>query len=129
MDAAEKAGAEREIAEAVDAYERALMQNDTGALAAFFREGPETVRMMTDAGLYGHDAITAFRAGRDVSDVAREITRRQVTALTPEIGVAVAEYRRRASGRRGCQSQTWLKEDGVWRIAAAHVSVGPAPIG
>ena len=79
---------------------------------------------MTEGGLYGIEAIAAFRKGRDVSDIARELTRVDIVALAPDVAVATAEYRRTGSGRRGAQSQVWVRRPEGWRIASAHVSLG-----
>lgn len=113
-----------EIRAAFDAYEAALQANDVAALTAFFWEDARAVRMTTDGGIYGHAAISAFRRGRDVTDLARDLTRVEVLVLGPDTGVATAEYRRKASGRCGAQSQVWVRRREGWRIAAAHVSLG-----
>ena len=39
--------------------------------------------------------------------------------------MATAEYRRLKSGRRGAQSQVWVRRPEGWRIASAHVSLAP----
>ena len=113
-----------EIRAAFEAYEAALQANDVPALIAFFWQDARAVRMTTDGGLYGIEAITAFRRGRDAEDIARELLRVEIVALSPDIGLAVAEYRRLGSGRRGAQSQVWTRRLEGWRIAAAHVSLG-----
>lgn len=119
-----KAEVVAEIRAEFDRYEAALVGNDVAALIGFFRPDAEAIRMMTDSGLYGIDEIAAFRKGRDTADLARDLTRVEVVALSDDIGVAVAEYRRRGSGRRGAQTQVWQRGPDGWRIAAAHVSLG-----
>ena len=114
-----------ELRAAFDAYEAALLANDVEALSGFFWRDPRAVRLSPGGGLFGYEAIAAFRRGRDVSDVARDLTRVTFTALGPDVGVACAEYRRRGSGRRGAQSQTWARFPEGWRIVAAHVSLEP----
>ena len=75
-----------EVRAAFDGYEAALGLNDVEALTAYFWQSPQAVRLMTEGGLYGIEAIAAFRKGRDVSDIARDAhTRRH----------------RRADARRG----------------------------
>ncbi len=113
-----------EIRAAFDRYEAALTGNDVEALVAFFRQDALAIRMMNDRGLYGIGAIAAFRKGRDTADLARELLRVDVVALSADIGVATAEYRRTGSGRRGAQSQVWQRGPDGWHIAAAHVSLG-----
>ncbi len=120
----DEAAIEAEIRAEFGRYEAALAMNDLGALAGFFWEDPRTLRMTTTGGLYGHAAIVAFRRERDVADVARKLERVEVVAWSPDFGVATAEYRRRISGRRGSQSQVWMRRPEGWRIVAAHVSLG-----
>jgi len=116
-----------EVRAAFDAYEAALMANDVDALNDFFWRDPRTVRFGPGDARYGHDAIAAFRSGRDTSDLARRLERVHVTAFGEDCAVAFAEYRRTASGRRGQQSQTWVRFADGWRIVAAHVSLEPSP--
>ncbi len=123
MDEDERARAASEIRAAFDAYEAALAANDVAALSGFFWEDPRAVRLGPGGGLYGHTAIAAFRRGRDVTDIAREIAEVRVVVLAPDIGVATCEYRRKVSGRRGAQSQVWQRLPEGWRIVSAHVSL------
>ncbi len=120
----DEAGVAAEIRAEFEAYEAALVANDTAALALFFRDDPRTLRMTTEGGLYGHAEIAAFRRARDVSDLARDLLRVEIVALGSDVGVATAEYRRRGSGRRGAQTQVWMRDPEGWRIVAAHVSIG-----
>lgn len=121
------AAVEREIRAAFDTYEAVLVGNDVEGLINLFWRDPRAVRLSDDSGLYGFDAIAAFRRARDPSDMARTLTRVEIVALTADCGVANAEYRRTGSGRCGTQSQTWIRTPEGWRIASAHVSLGPAP--
>ncbi|QPM90234.1 AtzH-like domain-containing protein [Pseudooceanicola algae] len=114
---------EAEIRTAFDAYERALSENDVPALSEFFWEDPRAVRLGPDGGLYGHDRIRAFRRGRDVSDIARDLYEIRILALGPNTGSATCEYRRIGSGKRGAQSQVWKRFPEGWRIVSAHVSL------
>ena len=118
---------ENEIREAFDRYERALVTNDVDALIGFFWRDERAVRLMTDGGLYGFEEIAAFRRGRDASDVARQLLRVDILALSADHGVARAHYERTGSGKRGAQTQVWARKPEGWRIVSAHVSVGDAP--
>jgi len=120
----DEAAVAAEIRATFDAYEAALTANDVAALTGFFWADPRAVRLASDGGLYGYEAIAAFRRGRDASDLARELLRVDVLALAPDLGVATAEYRRLRSGRRGAQSQVWMRRPEGWRIVSAHVSLG-----
>ncbi len=115
-----------EIQAEFDRYEAALIGNDVEALANFFWRDPRATRLAPGGGLYGYDEIEAFRRARDASDVTRVLERVTIIGLGADCGVATAEYRRTGSGRRGAQSQTWVKFAEGWRIVAAHVSLEPA---
>jgi len=96
---------EAEVRVAFDGYEAALGANDIAALTGYFWDSPRAIRLMTEGGLYGIESIAAFRKGRDVSDIARQLLRVDIVALAKDVAVATAEYRRTGSGRRGAQSQ------------------------
>jgi ketosteroid isomerase-like protein len=124
----DEARAAAEIREAFERYEAALMANDVDALSGFFWQDSRAVRLSPDGGLYGYDDIAGFRRKRDASDVARDLGRVEILVLTPDIGVATAEYKRRGSGRRGAQSQVWKRLPEGWRIVSAHVSLEPLTV-
>lgn len=113
------------VTAAFERYEAALMANDVDTLNALFWSDPRTVRFSGDGPAWGHAAIAAFRAGRDVSDLARVLERVVITTHGDACATAMAQYRRTGSGRRGWQSQTWVRTPEGWRIAAAHVSLAP----
>jgi len=116
---------ESEIRMCFDRYEAALTGNVVAALTEFFWRDDRVVRLSSEGSLYGFDAIANFRRGRAATDMARELLRVDVVALSPDLGVATAEYRRTGSGRRGLQSQVWMRTADGWRIASAHVSIEP----
>lgn len=106
------------------AYERALMEDDLAALDELFARGGTTLRGDAHGLLVGHDAISAFRAGRGGAP-ARRIVQTHVQAIDPDHALVVAVTELTAGGR-GLQTQAWSRSGGAWRITAAHVSV-PAP--
>jgi len=108
---------------AFDCYETALMENDVDTLVGLFWQDARTIRLVAGGGAYGINEIADFRNARDVSDIARELLRVEIVVLSPDIGVATAEYRRLGSGRYGAQSQVWMLTADGWRIASAHVSL------
>lgn len=112
-----------EIRAAFEAYERALMANDTAALNHFFWQDPRVLRFGPSENLYGAEAIAAYRSGRDVSDLARTLENTKITAFGPDLGVANTEYTRLKSGRRGRQTQVWARLPEGWRVVSAHVSL------
>jgi ketosteroid isomerase-like protein len=106
-----------------DAYEAALMANDTATLDMLFWDHPAVIRYGAGEVLKGKPAIRAFRQGRAVGDLARTLTDVVVTTYGDDMATAFCEYRRTGSGMVGKQSQTWLRTAEGWRITAAHVSL------
>lgn len=112
-----------EVTEQFFRYETALMENDVDTLNELFWKSPLTVRYGPKEALYGYDEIAGFRAARDVTDIARELTRTIITTYGEDFATAFTEYRRVKSGREGRQTQTWKRMPEGWRIVAAHVSL------
>lgn len=123
MEDFDRASVEAEIRAEFEAYEAALGANDVERLTGFFWEDPRAVRLAPGGGLYGHAEIASFRKGRDVTDIARDLSEVRITAFSADLGTATCEYRRRGSGRRGAQSQVWMRRPEGWRIVSAHVSL------
>jgi hypothetical protein len=115
-----------EVEAAFRRYERALVENDVAVLSELFWRSPHTIRYGAGENLHGWDAITAFRQGRPPVDLDRDLIATVITSYGREFATANTEYRRRQSGRRGRQSQTWVRMPEGWRVVAAHVSFLPA---
>lgn len=115
----------KEVTEQFFRYEKALMENDVETLNILFWESTHTVRYGPKEALYGYEEIAGFRAARDTSDIARELTRTVITTYGDNFATAFTEYRRLGSGREGRQTQTWMRMPEGWRIVAAHVSLLP----
>lgn len=114
-----------QVRAAFDAYEAALVGNDVATLDTLFWRDPRTIRYGPNESLYGHDAIAAFRAARPTTDLARTLTRVVITSFGTDFATANVEYTRTGSGRRGRQSQSWVRTASGWRVVAAHVSLLP----
>tara|TARA_R110002020_G_scaffold10961_18_gene41652 strand:- start:5142 stop:5522 length:381 start_codon:yes stop_codon:yes gene_type:complete len=115
-----------EVRAAFERYEAALLANDGATLDAMFVAAPETVRYGVAEIQYGIEAIRAFRA------VQRPFVRRLEGLVITSYGDATATaatlfHRPDFPGQIGRQMQTWIKQDGSWRVAAAHVSMMPVP--
>jgi hypothetical protein len=106
-------------------YERALVGNDVAVLTELFWRSPQTVRYGIAENLTGWDAIAAFRSARPPVDLDRDLMGTVITTYGRDFATASTEYRRKASGRRGRQSQTWVRMPEGWRVVAAHVSLLP----
>lgn len=111
-----------EITAAFRRYEAALNDNDVAALTALFWESPLTIRFGLAENLYGHDAITAFRRTRPDVDLRRTLAKTVITTYGSDFTAANTEFVKRDSGRRGRQSQTWIRTEAGWRVVSAHVS-------
>lgn len=115
-----------EVTAAFTAYERALNDNDVAALCAWFWKSPLTIRFGLAENLYGHDAISAFRQARPTIDLRRTIANTVITTYGTDFATANTEFVKHDSGRRGRQSQTWMRTEDGWRVVSAHVSFLPA---
>jgi len=112
-----------QVQAAVDAYEDALMNNDVEALDGFFWNSPHTVRFGVAENLYGFEEIAAFRLARRGGSPQRRRLRTEIVAFGHDVAVANVEFLRTDTGRSGRQTQTWVKTDGGWKVASAHVSL------
>ncbi len=106
-------------------YEAALMENDVSTLNELFWDSPHTLRYGVREALQGYDEIKSFRQARDVTGLRRTLENTVITTFGLDFAIAFTEYRRTESGRRGRQSQTWMRRPEGWRIVAAHVSLLP----
>lgn len=115
-----------EVTAAFQYYEKALNDNDVAALTALFWKSPLTIRFGIGENLYGHDAITAFRHARPNVDLRRSVANTVITTYGTDFATANTEFIKRDTGRRGRQSQTWMRTEAGWRVVSAHVSFLPA---
>lgn len=107
-----------------DAYEAALIGNDVPVLDALFWDSPHAVRYGVTESLYGVAEVRAFRKARANIDLARVITRLEITTLGKSAGIVNLEFERQINGavRHGRQTQFWTKFNEGWKIVSAHVS-------
>jgi len=108
-------------------YETALVANDIDTMQRLFWASPHVVRFGATENLHGIDEIQAFRAARSPANLARAITRLDISTFGTHFGCVHLEFEREKDGKltRGRQSQTWVKLDEGWRVVAAHVSLLP----
>ncbi len=115
-----------EVTAVFEVYEKALNNNDVATLTALFWTSPLTVRFGIGENLYGHEAITAFRHARPNIDLRRTLANTVLTTYGDDFATANTEFIKRDTGRRGRQSQTWMRTEVGWRVVSAHVSFLPA---
>ena len=109
-------------------YEAALVGNDVAVLDELFRADARTLRYGIGENLYGHDAITAFRAARSPAGLMRRTAKTVITTYGRDAAVAsTLFYREQLAGKVGRQMQTWVRFAEGWRIVAAHVSIIDEP--
>ena len=116
-----------EVKAAFQCYERALVANDVAVLDALFWNNPNTLRFGIGENLYGYDAIAAFRRKQPAIDLTRYLKNTVIVSYGRDFAIANTEFQRVGSTVTGRQSHVWLRTDEGWRIAAAHVSLMPAP--
>jgi ribosomal protein S6 len=115
-----------ELRAAFERYDRGLEENDVAVLDDSFRDDARTLRYGVAENLYGHAQIAAFRASRTPTQHQQRARRLENTIITTfgrDFGVANTEYVLLASGRRGRQSQSWVRFPEGWKVVAAHVSL------
>jgi hypothetical protein len=117
-----------EVTAQFERYEKALVANDVAVLDDLFRADARTLRYGIGENLYGHDAITAFRAARSPVGLMRKTAKTIITTYGRDAAVASTMfYRDTAPGRVGRQMQTWVRFPQGWKIVAAHVSIIDEP--
>lgn len=115
-----------ELRAAFERYDRGLEENDVQVLDDSFWDDTRTLRYGVAENLYGHAQIAAFRAARTPAEHKQRARRLENTVITTfgrHFGVANTEYVLLASGRRGRQSQSWVRFPDGWKVVAAHVSL------
>ena len=113
----------REVREAFERYEQALVSNDVASLDALFRDDRRTVRYGATENLYGYGEIKAFRSARSPVGLARTLSRTVITTYGRDFATASTVFHRTtAPGKVGRQTQTWVRFPEGWRVVAAHVS-------
>jgi hypothetical protein len=108
-------------------YEQALVTNDVDTLMSMFWVSPHVIRLGPTESLYGIDEIEAFRKGRSPANLARTITRLDITSFGKDFASITIAFERTIAEKvtRGRQSQTWVRLPEGWRIVFAHVSLLP----
>jgi ketosteroid isomerase-like protein len=109
-------------------YEQALVSNDVETLVSMFWDGAEVMRFGVTENLYGPEELAAFRNGRPAANLARTVTRQEITTFGRDYASVTIEFERESSGARirGRQSQVWVRLSEGWRIVQAHVSLLPS---
>ncbi|HEY7243943.1 MAG TPA: oxalurate catabolism protein HpxZ [Xanthobacteraceae bacterium] len=106
-------------------YDPALLTNDLETLNELFWSSPLVVRFGITENLYGYDSIAKYRR-QDVTPGSipqRKVTNEVITTYGNTFGTTNVEYVQVNSGRRGRQSQVWMRMPEGWRIVSAHVSL------
>ena len=118
----------REVRDAFDRYEKALVTNDVATLDALFRDDPRTIRYGGGENLYGYAEIEAFRSARSPVGLVRTTSRTVITTYGRDFAVASTLFHRDGMvGKVGRQMQTWVRFEEGWYVVAAHVSVIEQP--
>lgn len=102
-------------------YEQALVTNDVATLNALFYDSPHTIRYGLAENLYGHAAISSYRANRPNTSLARTLQNTVITTYGHDFATANTMFIR--DDKTGRQSQTWIRMAEGWRIVSAHVSM------
>jgi hypothetical protein len=111
-----------ELLRAFEQYEADLVANDVDALIDWFWDDERAVRYGIDEGHVGHAAIAEYRRSQAVATPPRSLNNTVITTFGRDVGTADTEFLPLGSDAVGRQSQTWIRVDGRWRVASAHVS-------
>jgi hypothetical protein len=112
-----------EVTTQFEAYERALVSNDIGALDEFFWRSDDVVRFGIGENLYGSEAIAAYRRSVPPGQyISRSLVKTVITTFGTNTATVSAEFVE-DNGAISRQSQTWIRLADGWRIVAAHVSL------
>jgi len=109
--------------DAFHAYERALMENDLGAMSRLFAAEGTTLRGDRGGLLVGHEQIDALRRVRGGA-LSRDLADIQVQVIDDNTALIVAVTASRRGGH-GLQTQLWRRTTAGWQVTAAHVSAPP----
>lgn len=116
----------RQVEAAFTRYETALLAHDAATLDAMFLHREDTVRYGVGENQYGIAEIRAFRALQ--SPFERDLARTVIVTYGTDVATAsTLFFRPDALGKIGRQTQTWIRHDGNWLVAAAHVSMIDEP--
>jgi hypothetical protein len=109
-----------ELTRQFDRYQKAIDDNDIAVLNELFWNSTHTIRYGIGENLYGHAEIASYRGSRDPKSVARVVGKSVITSYGRDAATTNIEFAR--AGRKGRQSQAWIRMPEGWRIVAAHVS-------
>jgi hypothetical protein len=109
-----------ELTRQFDRYQKAIDDNDIPVLNELFWSNTLTIRYGIGENLYGHAEIAAYRGTRNPESLVRVVGKSVITSYGRDAATTNIEFTR--AGRRGRQSQAWIRMPEGWRIVAAHVS-------
>ncbi|HEY3941728.1 MAG TPA: oxalurate catabolism protein HpxZ [Acidimicrobiales bacterium] len=114
-----------EVTAAFEAYEAALVADDTAVLNELFWESPRVVRFGIADAQRGHAELARWRAAQPPVPSGRALARTSVVAFGDDLAVVTTEFSYPGRPAVGRQSQTWVRMSEGWRIVSAHVSEIP----
>jgi ketosteroid isomerase-like protein len=101
-------------------YDDALTAHDLVALETFFWDDPRAVRYGVRENLHGRAEIDAFRRKQGGGPGPAQLSNTVIATFGEDFASVCTQFVR--TGRRGRQSQAWVRQDGSWRIVSAHIS-------
>ena len=111
-----------EITAVFEAYEKALLENDSATLDAMFLHSDKAVRYGVAEVQYGIDQVRRFRAAQKPFE--RKLSHTVITTYGRDTAIASTLFHRPDfPDQVGRQMQTWVRTSQGWRVAAAHVSM------
>lgn len=115
-----------EVRARFQAYEAALVTGDLGVLDSSFSSTAPVVRFGIADRQDGPDALHAWRAAQPPLPPGRRLFETVITTFGDDVAIVATHFCYPNRPTIGRQSQTWLRENGDWRIVHAHVSEIPS---
>ena len=112
----------REVTEAFERYERALLANDVDVLTEMFWDDERVVRFGPEGAQYGAKAVARHRRALARQTLPRSLRRVSITTFGRDAATVWVEFVPDGRTEVGQQSQVWVRTGEAWRVVAAHVS-------
>ncbi len=117
----------REVTQLFLEYERALREGDLDFMAESFDVSEDLVRFGINDMQRGPEELAKWRRDQPALPAGRTLHETLVATYGAETAVVTTLFTYPGRAKLGRQSQTWIREQGRWKIVHAHVSEIDAP--
>jgi ketosteroid isomerase-like protein len=117
----------REVTQLFLEYERALREGDLDFMAESFDVSEDLVRFGINDMQRGPEELAKWRRDQPALAPGRTLHETLVKTYGSDAAVVTTLFTYPGRAKLGRQSQTWIREQGRWKIVHAHVSEIDAP--